>query len=154
MKCLQDHLVEHFPECGFLSFWSDFSSPSHEQDLKSPDPSYPTPPVAEVLCGTALEPIMWFDPSRAALFLHTTGIEYHVSSSICSAYVADPFLDADIISRIEQSTRGQAENEIWHFLRNGRLTSSCFEKYCDIDVAHPLTVLFPSSWDIKQRKDL
>ena len=35
-------------------------------------------------------------------------------------------MESSALSRVERSICGQAENEIWHLLRHGRLTSSRF----------------------------
>ena len=48
----------------------------------------------------------------------------------CRDFVPAMVLPAALAAAIEENTRGQADNELWHSLRNGRITSSRFAEAC------------------------
>ena len=44
----------------------------------------------------------------------------------CYEYLSKAKIDIHVVESIEGATRDQSDNELWHALRNGRLTSSRF----------------------------
>ena len=116
LNTLLSALSNSFPNSGLLQFWRDGPRT-----------------VSPVNCISALiteeiQGLLLFDEARAMAF--------DLSSPELDAPALlerKEMLDAMVISnelayKVEELTRGQAENRLWHDLRNGHLTSSRFGK--------------------------
>ena len=118
LQSLRKHVREHFPESGFLTFWDDDDSDDGDQLLAK---RHCKESLEEALAGTVLEPLVFFWPSMLSNSPARSGEEVEVALEQCTAFAAEQVLEVDVAARVERSTRGQADNEIWLLLRNGRL---------------------------------
>ena len=104
-----------FPDSAIFSFWDD---------LPTGTMSSTTQGIEDVLAGTALEPLVFYTSSHAERYMEASCCD--VREATVQKFVEDQVLDVATVGVVERSTRGQAANEIWHLIRNGRLTSSRF----------------------------
>ena len=76
------------------------------------------------LAGTVFEPLILYSKDALHKFLPESAVTNNtVTEEMCTTFVSDQTLSPDTVACVERSTCGQAKNEIWHLLRNGRITS-------------------------------
>ena len=105
---LLKHVQTSMPGTGLQQFWK-------------------TRPLEKVISGNQLS-TMW----NYVLFWHenASSVSYEKfftpTEEQCTEYAGNQTLSYDEVEAIEAATLGQAENNLWFALRNGRLTSSRF----------------------------
>ena len=78
------------------------------------------------------QPRETFSPWNYVIFSHEKYTEFQKefadlpTREQCYEYMQSMSLSKEVVDRIEEMTREQADSKLWHALRNGRLTSSRF----------------------------
>ena len=93
------------PNTGLSQFWR-----SRSNDLDVPCPTLWNHVLFSQKHATTISSENWFVPTTPQ----------------CYEYLDKMKLDIDDTERIEAATRDQSDSELWHAMRNGRLTSSRF----------------------------
>ena len=119
---LLNKMLVSVPDSGLRQFWQLCDrQPAKGQGEANPSPS------AELLQQQL---------SAQVIFSHERADKVDTSALVeptlqdCRDFVSAMVLPASLASAIEENTRGQADNELWHSLRNGRITSSRFAEVC------------------------
>ena len=121
---LQEDLKDVFPDSGLLQYW-DYGL-GHQGSRPSSTPLLKPTSGTEEDEHLAIESLILFNEGKALQFTMPEHVPSPSDLELDELMAEFKVISPNLLQSVEERTRGQATNQLWFDIRNGRITSSRF----------------------------